>query len=172
LREVVPPSWAPIACVDDTMTDRRMEEQMSDSRTPGPNDRSATTSTPEIHAAFPSNAVVGIVGDPRELSHVVEELRATGHCPDLLCGARGTERIEQAGGSTAEVQVIRSVQKLFGFEADHAERHQRALDDGEFVVIVGASDNAEADRVGQAFAAHGGRFVNHYTRWTGRRLIP
>lgn len=145
---------------------------MSDTRSPEPAEGSGTSSTPEIQGAFPSNAVVGIVGDPRELSHVVDELRAGGHSPDVLCGARGIERIEHAGGSTAEVRVIRSVQKLFGFEADHAERHQKALDDGEFVVVVGASEDAEADRVGQAFAAHGGRFVNHYTRWTGRRLIP
>lgn len=145
---------------------------MSESRSPEANVHSDTDSPFEVRGGFPSNAVVGIVGDPRELAHVVEELRSTGHSPDVLCGARGIERIEHAGGSAAEVQVIRSVQKLFGFEADHAERHQKALDDGEFVVVVGASENAEADRVGQAFAAHGGRFVNHYTRWTGRRLIP
>jgi hypothetical protein len=123
--------------------------------------------------AFPTNAVVGIVGEPTQLPAIMRELRSDGHAPEVLCGSRGVERIEEAGGMTKEeVKTIRSVQQLFGFEADHAERHQAALEAGDFLVVVAADNDVAADQVGQVLASHGGRFVNHYTRWTGRTLSP
>lgn len=127
----------------------------------------------DTRTAFPTNAVVGIVSDPAQLPELVRKLRSDGHSPEVLCGERGLDRLESAAGlSREEVHVIRSLQQLFGFEADHAERHQAALEAGDFLVVVGARDDADADQAGSVLGSHGGRFVNHYTRWTGRTLIP
>lgn len=68
--------------------------------------------------------------------------------------------------------MIRSVQQLIGFVAEHSERQQQALEEGDFVVVIGASDNAEADRIGEILASRGGRLLNHYTRWMGRTPVP
>lgn len=145
---------------------------MSDSRADNNEKHSETPSTPESDKSFPTNAVVGIIDDPEQLSRVVDELHDAGFEPDVLCGARGVERIESAGGSTMNVKLTRAVQGLFGYETEHTRRHTEALEAGDFVVLVGSEDDATTDRIRNVFAAHGGHFVNYYSRWTSRDLIP
>ncbi|HET8655938.1 MAG TPA: hypothetical protein VFL93_10525 [Longimicrobiaceae bacterium] len=122
--------------------------------------------------AFPTNAVVGVVDGPRDLVGLVESLRAAGFEPEVLCGERGVERIENAGGSARDVRITRVVQGMFGYEAEHSARHTREIEEGHYVVVVRSEDDETTDRIGDIFADHAGHFVNYYTRWTGRPLIP
>lgn len=119
---------------------------------------------------FPTEAVVGIIEDPHELIGLIEDLREIGFDANVLCGEVGIERIRTAGGPTRQVRLVRTVQELFGFEADHARRHMKALDQGQFVVLVASDDSV--DEIADLFANHGGCFVNYYSRWTSRTLIP
>jgi hypothetical protein len=128
--------------------------------------------SPEEPRSFPKHAVVGVVDDPTELMHVVDDLRARGLEPDVLCSAQGAERIDQAGRATLNLRVTRAVQGLFGFEAEHTERHQEEIAAGHFLVLVESHDDETTDRVREAFAPHGGHFVNYYSTWTSRTLIP
>ncbi len=145
---------------------------MSDSRAENDDGQPVTPFTPKPGESFPTNAVVGIIDDPRELSGAVEELQNAGFAPNVLCGTRGVERIESSGGSTRNVRLTRAVQGLFGFEAEHAKRHTEALEEGNFVVLVGSENDETTDTIRDVFAAHEGEFVNYYSRWTSRNLIP
>lgn len=126
----------------------------------------------ESGKSFPINAVVGVIDEPREALRAAEELRAAGFEPEVLCSERGVERIEHAGGSADDVQAIRVVQSLFGYEAGHAERHKKELTAGHFVLLVESHDDETTDRIRDVFSEHGGHFVNYYSRWTSRTLIP
>ncbi len=145
---------------------------MSESQVDGAEEQTGGGPEPEMKGSFPTQAVVGIIEDPRELSGAIDELRAAGLAADVLCGERGVERIEQAGGSARDVKLTRAIQGLFGYEVEHTRRHTEALDDGDFVVLVPSEDDETTDRIRDVFAAHGGHFVNYYSRWTSRDLIP
>lgn len=126
----------------------------------------------ESGKSFPTNAVVGVIDDPGEALRAADKLRTAGYHPDVLCSERGVERIENAGGSASDVRVTRMVQNLFGYEADHTERHIAQLDAGNFVLLVESHDDETTDRIRDVLAEHGGHFVNYYSRWTSRTLIP
>ena len=122
--------------------------------------------------SFPTNAVVGVIDEARAALDAAEDLREAGFEPNVLCGENGIERIETAGGSARDVRAIRVVQSLFGFEADHSQRHTAELAAGHFILLVESSDDATTDRIRDVLAEHHGHFVNHYSRWTSRSLIP
>jgi hypothetical protein len=151
---------------------RRGRIRMADMQGEPTGDRPGAQPTPEPGESFPTNAVVGIIDDPRELLQAAGDLRSAGFEPEVLCGERGVNRIESAGGSARDVRLTRAVQGLFGYEADHSDRHTKALEQGNFVVLVGSSDDETTDRIRDVFATHGGHFVNYYSKWTGRSLIP
>lgn len=135
----------------------------------------ASPRTPEASRSgksFPTNAVVGVIDEPGEALRVAAELRAANFAPDVLCSEGGVERIENAGGSARDVRVVRMVQSLFGYEADHTERHMAELTAGHFVVVVESHDDETTDRIRNVFSEHGGHFVNYYSSWTSRTLIP
>ena len=122
--------------------------------------------------SFPTNAVVGVIDEPGEALRAAAELREAGFQPDVLSGESGVQRIENAGGSPEGVRVIRAAQSLFGYEAEHTERHMTDLSAGHFVVLVESHDNETTDRILDVFSKHGGHFVNYYSRWTSRTLTP
>jgi hypothetical protein len=122
--------------------------------------------------SFPTHAVVGVIDEPGDLLRAKDELRAAGFEPHVLSGERGVERIEHAGGSASEVRVTRAVQYLYGYESDHAEYHVAELTAGHFLLLVESHDDETADRIGHVFSEHGGHFVNYYSRWTSRTLLP
>lgn len=137
-----------------------------------PIEKQQTHAASESGKSFPTNAVVGVIDEPGEALRAADELRAAGFEPDVLCSERGLERIEHAGGSAGSVRVIRMVQSLFGYEADHAERHMAELTAGHFVLLAENHDDETADRISDIFSEHGGHFVNYYSSWTSRTLIP
>lgn len=114
---------------------------------------------------------MGVIEEPRELLSAVKDLRSAGYEPEVLCGERGVDRIENAGGSARDVRITRAVQGLFGYEAEHSARHTEELEKGNFLVLVKSEDGA-TDSVRDVFSDHDGHFVNYYSRWTSRVLIP
>lgn len=149
---------------------------MRDDGTGSPDDGRAADAEPHGPAGsgdtFPTHAVVGVIDEPRELAKAVEEMRAAGFDPGVLHGERGEERIRQAGDVPRDLRLIRAVQGIFGYEAEHTERHMREVEDGNYVVIVESHDDETTERAGRIFAAHGGHFVNYYGTWTSRTLAP
>jgi hypothetical protein len=122
--------------------------------------------------SFPTQAVVGVIDGPEQAMRAADELRAAGLEPEILCSARGVELIKNAGGSPRDVREIRMAQNLFGYEAEHTERHMAELEAGHFLLLTESRDDAAVDRIGEIFSENGGRFVNYYSKWTSRVLIP
>jgi hypothetical protein len=123
------------------------------------------------NSGFPTSAVVGVIDEPGEVLRAADELRAAGYDPDVLSSEHGAERIENAGGSPDQVRVTRMAQGMFGYEADHTERHLAELSAGHFVLLVESHDDENTDRIRDVLARHGGHFVNYYSKWTSRTMI-
>ena len=124
---------------------------------------------------FPYNAVVGIVDDPMEAAEAVRELVASGVTEedvDVLCGEAGVRRIDAAGTRKGMLARIFRVVDRIGEEHEHTARHVEALQAGWFVVVVDAPDDTLKTRVRNALVAHGGHFVNYYSRWSTENLVP
>jgi hypothetical protein len=129
-------------------------------------------SAPEGRRSFPTNAVVGVVDDPDDLAGVSEELRADGIEPRVYCSERGAEAILHSEHPDLDVQLTRVAQGMFGYESEHSDRHMAEIDAGHFVVVAESRDDETTDRIRDAFASHSGHFVNYYSSWTSRTLIP
>lgn len=129
-------------------------------------------SAADPRTSFPKNAVVGIVAGTEELVGLAEDLRADGMEPEVYCSAPAAELIQRSGHSDFKVQMMRLGHGMFGYENEHSDRHKKEVDAGHFVVVVDSRDNETTDRIRDAFASHGGRFVNYYSSWTSRTLIP
>jgi hypothetical protein len=149
---------------------------MRNDQTDSPEDGSAADGEPRRPAVsggtFPTHAVVGIIDDPRELAKAVAEMRAGGFDPHVLHGERGEQRIRQAGDVPRDLTLTRFAQGVFGYEAEHTERHVQEVEDGNFVLIVESHDDETTERARDIFAAHGGHFVNYYSTWTSQSLAP
>lgn len=145
---------------------------MRDRQEESEGERSGTSSAGGPGASFPTEAIVGVIDEPRELLGAVKDLRSEGYEPEVLCGDLGVERIENAGGSAKDVRITRVVQGLFGYEAEHTARHTKELEEGNFLLLVKSDGGPSTDRIRDVFAEHDGRFVNYYSRWTSRVLIP
>ena len=139
-------------------------DDASEARQPG--------SAPEQRKSFPRNAVVGVVDDPDDLAGVSEDLRADGIEPTVFCNERGEEAILHSEHPDLDVQLMRVAQGMFGYESEHSDRHMAEIDAGHFIVVAESRDDETTDRIRDAFASHDGHFVNYYSSWTSRTLIP
>ena len=126
----------------------------------------------EPRKAFPTNAVVGVVDTPRDLVGLAGALREQGKELDVFCSARAKELIDEFGNPGLDIQLTLATQGLFGYEREHTDRHRKAVEDGHFLVLAKAEDDDTVERIGEAFASNGGHFVNYYSAWTSRTLIP
>ncbi len=125
---------------------------------------------PSENGGFPRNAVAGVFADQHATGAVVGALREAGADPErvhVLYGSEGRQRIESAQDGSSSLLDF-----LMGYEVEHTRRHLRELEAGHAVVLVEADDEAFAELAGGIMAEHGGRFVNYYSRWTSRSIVP
>jgi hypothetical protein len=91
---------------------------------------------------------------------------------DVLCGEAGVRRIDATGSGKGMLARLFRVVDALGAEREHTARHVEALQAGQFVVVVDAPDDVAKTRVRNALVAHGGHFVNYYSRWSTEMLAP
>lgn len=118
---------------------------------------------------FPRNAVVGVLSDTGAVGELVTELAAIGvqqSGVQLVMGAEGVSALRNAGRGSGN--ILGSL----GFEAEHTRRHLQEVEAGHVVVIVAVENDRLGDRVGAVLARHGATFINYYSRWSSRRLVP
>ncbi|HJU89568.1 MAG TPA: hypothetical protein VJ672_09255 [Gemmatimonadaceae bacterium] len=124
---------------------------------------------------FPYNAVVGVIDDTAQLESAVQALDANGFGEDkvsVLSGEAGVRMIDAKGQRKGLLARIFRVIDALGTEREHTARHVKALEDGHFIVVVDAPDEAAISRARDTLAAHGGHFINYYGRWTEEDLVP
>jgi len=124
---------------------------------------------------FPYNTVVGVVDEPEQLESLVNALAAEGFSEGefhVLCGEASILRIDAEGKRKGLLSRVFRIVDHLGPEHDHTAQHVRALENGQFVVIVDAQDKATKLRARDALAANSAHFVNYYSRWTVEKLAP
>jgi hypothetical protein len=124
---------------------------------------------------FPYQTVVGVVDDPAELEAAVQALVSNGFDETevhVLCGARGVEQIDAKGKRKGLLARLFRIVDALGEEREHTARHVEELESGHFVVVVDAHDEGSKTRAREALAAHGGHFINFYSRLSTEDLAP
>lgn len=123
---------------------------------------------------FPYNSVVGVVDEAEQVEKVLDALTESGFREEdvgVLCGEPGIRRIDAEGKRKGLLaRVFRVVDRL-GPEHAHTAMHVDALENGQFVVVVSALDEAMRDRARDALSAGDAHFVNYYSRWTVESLV-
>lgn len=124
---------------------------------------------------FPYNSVVGVIDDPSELEAAVQELVASGFAESdvhVLCGDDGVRRIDAKGKRNGLLARLFRIVDALGEEREHTARHVKELESGHFIVVVDSPDEATKARARDGLTAHGGHFVNYYSRWSTEDLSP
>lgn len=129
----------------------------------------------EEHRLFPYQSVVGVIDNPGDLETAVDDLVASGFGESdvhVLCGTSGIEQIDAKGKRKGLLARLFRVVDALGEEREHTARHVKELESGHFVVVVDARDEGSKARARDALAAHGGHFINFYSRWSTEDLTP
>ena len=125
---------------------------------------------------FPKHAVVGVIDTAEQLAAARQGLFAAGFDEStvhVISGEHGLEVIDQTGsGHGLSGRLARLTQALFGMEMEHTERHVQEVEAGHYLVLVPSHDDKTTDRISEVLSAHGGHFINYYTNWTARLLVP
>jgi hypothetical protein len=138
-------------------------------------DHKPLNTVPDSAPMFPWESVVGIIDELNAVDAALHELLAAGFDESgivVLAGDKGVQLIESSGNDGVLGRVFRKLSAI-GAESEHTERHAREVEKGNFVIVVpseGGSD--EVERISAILSAHGAHFVNYYTRWTTRGLVP
>lgn len=123
--------------------------------------------------AFPDDTLVGIVDDPDAAEAAVADLIQTGVPEDeinVLCGDQGARRLDPSGKRHGTLGRLRRIIQTFGDQEKEVVKKQAdELRAGNFLISAPADDD-ERDRVAAVLTRHGGRFINHYGKWTVTRL--
>ena len=152
------------------------EERVPDTgdRVPPSAEREAAADR-EGRRLFPYQSVVGVVDAPADLEAAVDELVSRGFGESdvhVLCGTRGIEQIDAKGKRKGLLARLFRVVDALGEEREHTARHVKELESGHFVVVIDAHDEASKTRAREALSAHGGHFINFYSRWSTEDLTP
>jgi hypothetical protein len=129
----------------------------------------------EGHKLFPYQTVVGVIDDPTNLETALEGLVEGGFGEadvHVLCGARGVAQIDAKGKRKGLLARLFRVVDGLGEEREHTERHVKELEAGHFIVVVESPDEVTKARARDGLAAHGGHFINYYSRWSTENLAP
>lgn len=124
---------------------------------------------------FPYNSVVGVIDDPSDLEAAVEELVGSGFAEssvNVLCGERGVRQIDAKGKRKGLLARLFRVVDALGVEREHTEHHVKELEAGHFIVVVDSPDDGTKARARDGLAAHGGHFINYYSRLSAEYLSP
>ena len=136
-----------------------------------PADTNRAADLPE-DGTFPKNVIVGVFTDRAQLVKAIGALRAAGFEPGVLYGEEGEKEIRQGGDIPRETRLHRFVQGLFGFEAEHSRRHMEEIEAGNFLLFVESHDDETTEKAAPIYRNNGARFVNFYSEWTNRALVP
>ena len=90
----------------------------------------------------------------------------------VLSGERGIQQIDAKGKRKGLLARLFRMVDALGEEREHTAHHVKDLESGHFVVVVEAPDDSAKARAREALAAHGGHFINYYSRFSTENLTP
>ena len=154
----------------------RQEPEKRESET---SPRATPSAEPRAEAArdnrllFPYNSVVGVIDDPSDVEAAVQELIESGFAEsdvNVLCGDAGVRQIDAKGKRKGLLARLFRIVDALGAEREHTARHVEELEAGHFIVVVDSPDEAAKARARDGLAAHGGHFINYYSRLSAENL--
>jgi ketosteroid isomerase-like protein len=133
----------------------------------GPDNRTRT----EDFIPYPSDRVVGTIGEPKDARAAIEALLRAGFSRgeiDVVHGEGGLDRLDSTGaehGFLARVQrtLIRTAGPVEEYK--HLTRHIDDVRAGRFVVMVLAKQPAQRRIAAEILSSHGAEFIGFYGRW-------
>ena len=122
---------------------------------------------------FPYNSVVGVIDDPSDVEAAVQGLVEGGFAEsdvNVLCGDAGVRQIDAKGKRKGLLARVFRIVDALGAEREHTARHVDELEAGHFLVVVDSPDETAKARARDGLAAHGGHFINYYSRLATENL--
>jgi hypothetical protein len=130
-----------------------------------------TTHQPGDFIAYPTNRVVGTIGDAKSAGAAIEALLQAGVDRgdiDVLHGEGDLHRLDPSGAEHGFLaQFQRTLIRLAGpvEESSHLRHHVEDVRAGRFVIMVLAKSQDRRDVVAGILNAHGAEFMGFYGRW-------
>lgn len=121
--------------------------------------------------AYPTDRVVGTIGEDGDVRAAIEALLEAGFTHDdidVLHGEGGLARLDPTGADHGFLaRFHRTLIRAAGpaEEYRHLKRHVEDVREGRFVVMVLAKQPAQREQAAQILSAHGAEFIGFYGRW-------
>src|SRR5438045_3021613 len=123
-------------------------------------------SNDRIDLSYPTNRVVGTVGDADKTKAAIDSLRQAGFEQqeiEILHGEEDLQRLDRTG---VLAQFQRSLSRNFDLEEfKHLTHHLEDVRAGRFVIMVLAKRRDQRIKAADILNRHGAEFVGFYGRW-------
>ena len=127
--------------------------------------------------SYPTNRVVGTVGDAENARAAIDALLKAGfdeQCIDILHGEEDLKRLDPTGsGHGFLAQFQRTLIRTFDLdEFKHLMHHVEDVREGRYVIMVLTKRRGQRIIAGDILHQHGAEFVGFYGRWAWEGLPP
>ncbi len=118
---------------------------------------------------YPHHKIIGIMPDERSAWDATNDLLANGfveHDLELWSGSEGIEALKNSFDADGPLGAFKGILQEFGDEAQNLRTYEKALSEGEFLLVAPISNEDEKTTCNRVLAAHGGHFVLYYGELT------
>jgi hypothetical protein len=131
---------------------------------------------PDAHIAYPTNRVVGTIGDPKKAQAAIEALLRGGFAQQDIDILHDEADLHRADLPTGERRFLAQFQRtLIHTLADEHKHLQHYVDDvraGRSVIMVLARKRDKREAAADILGTHGAASVEFYGRWAWHALEP
>ena len=127
---------------------------------------------------YPTNHVLGVVATADRVAATVEALTSGGFLETEVhvnCGSEAAERLRASSGRSGLAGMAIRVAERLGLadtEMENKGQYERALQEGQFVVLVAAPTDERKDVASRILHAHGATLVRYFGRFAMEDLAP
>ncbi len=129
---------------------------------------------PDDVIAYPTNRVVGAIGDPMHARAAIEDLLQAGFARqdiDILHGEEDLHRPHPAGAErTFLAQFQRTLIRTLGDEYKHLQHYVEDVRAGRSVIMVVAKKRDRREAAADILGTHGAESIEFYGRWSWHSL--
>ena len=129
---------------------------------------------PDDFIAYPTNRVVGTIGDPKQAQAAIEALLQAGFTRqdiDILHGEADLHRADRTGAEhTFLANVQRTLTRALGDEGKHLRHYIEDVRAGRSVIMVLAKKLDKREAAADILGTHGAEGIEFYGRWAWQSL--
>ena len=125
---------------------------------------------------YQENSLIGIIDAYAEAKAALNDLSEAGFAEDdlgILCCAEGAKLVDADGSEHGLWGKIAAVVREFGdVDNEQKRQHERELRAGHFLIAVRAEEENARQKALGILQAHGGHFINFYSPWQVKGMVP